>query len=630
MKKKKPTTSITNAAKGKQGTATKQELAQMEAELKKLRTENVGLKAKFAKFDALYKNVPVGCFTLTKKGEVLDYNPYLGKLLKLKSAQGQCLSLFDFTTKTSSVEVKRFTKTVFTSTAAASPMEFEIEVNRTKLQVRLEVVYKIDDGRASCVMIDISTANAEERKQKDFDVERLKFALEGSNEGVWDWNVMTNEVYFSPRWKSMIGFKEQEIAGNFDEWSTRVHPEDLAKAYEEINKAFTTKNYSYAIEHRMKCKNGKYKWIEAKGKVLEWNADNKPVRMVGTHTDISKLKAHEEALLTSEEKYRSVVENSPIVIYNADLSERITYMNNSGGARALKDIIGKSLYDFVKPEYHNIVRRSHRNVFENKAIDSYETETVDINGDKLWFQTQICPMIMNNKVVGLTLFSLNITSRKHAEEKIIQSLKEKEILLKEVHHRVKNNLQIISSILNLQTSKTSDSKTLEIIHDSQLRIKSMSIIHELLYRTNDFSKINFSVYIREILSNLLSSSSKSKNIEMVYDVETIYLDLDLSIPCGLIINELVTNSFKYAFNDTKKGKLTINLNKEEGKVKLRIADNGKGMPAKINYRDTQSLGMQLVMTLTQQIDGKIELDNKNGAAYTITFNDVSSRAKREN
>ena len=117
---------------------------------------------------------------------------------------------------------------------------------------------------------------------------------------------------------------------------------------------------------------------------------------------------------------------------------------------------------------------------------------------------------------------------------------------------------------------------------------------------------------------------------MVYDVETIYLDLDLSIPCGLIINELVTNSFKYAFNDTKKGKLTINLNKEEGKVKLRIADNGKGMPAKINYRDTQSLGMQLVMTLTQQIDGKIELDNKNGAAYTITFNDVSSRAKREN
>ncbi len=451
---------------------------------------------------------------------------------------------------------------------------------------------------------------------------RLQYALEGSNQGVWDWNLITNEVYYSPKWKELIGYKDDELENNFEEWKSRVYPDDWTKISDEIKKTLRLKNYDYNIEHRLLCKNGSYKWIEARGKVLEYDKRGRPARMVGTHTDIAALKHNEEALQRSEEKYRALVENSPVVIMTTDEKEIITFINFDEGESTTEYIIGKSLYKFLKPEYHVMVKRCHKNVFLNKGIETYETESVDEHGEQIWMQTQVGPIFSGKKVTGLTLFKLNITTRKNAEEKIKQSLKEKEVLLKEVHHRVKNNLQIISSILNLQTSKSTSKKTLEIIYDSQKRIKAMSLIHELLYQSDDFSRINFSEYLNEILTNLMSSYVSRKPITLELDSDKIFLNLDVSIPCGLLINELVTNAMKYAFTNHKKGILTVSLKRKDGKIVLRIADNGKGLPAHIDFKKTNSLGMQLVIGLTDQIDGTIELDNSNGAAYTITFKEV--------
>jgi len=218
------------------------------------------------------------------------------------------------------------------------------------------------------------------------------------------------------------------------------------------------------------------------------------------------------------------------------------------------------------------------------------------------------------------LFITNITDRKISEEKIKQSLNEKEVLLKEVHHRVKNNLQIISSILNLQSSTITDQQTIELLRNSQDRIRSMSLIHELLYQTKDFSTINFSEYIQSIATNLFQSYTQNKMIELKLDLDSIYLDLDLAIPCGLIINELITNSLKYGFENSQAGEITISLKKEEEIVILQIGDNGKGLPSHIDYRETESLGMQLVVSLTDQIDGEINLNNNNGAYYELKFN----------
>lgn len=214
----------------------------------------------------------------------------------------------------------------------------------------------------------------------------------------------------------------------------------------------------------------------------------------------------------------------------------------------------------------------------------------------------------------------DITEKILAEEKLKESLKEKEILLKEVHHRVKNNLQVISSILNLQSSYVKDEKTLNILKESQNRIKSMAFIHESLYQTNDFSKIDFSEYVISLSKNLVHSYELFDNfVSLKLDVKNVSLNLDQSIPCGLLINELISNALKYAFPKKEKGTITVKLYEKEETVYLKVKDDGVGLPKDIDYRNTESLGLQLVMTLTEQIGGNIELDNSKGANYNITF-----------
>ena len=208
---------------------------------------------------------------------------------------------------------------------------------------------------------------------------------------------------------------------------------------------------------------------------------------------------------------------------------------------------------------------------------------------------------------------------------------EKEVLLKEVHHRVKNNLQIISSILNLQSATITDQNTLDLLKNSQNRIRSMSLIHELLYQTKDFSTINFSEYIVSISTNLFQSYNQNKNTKLTLDLDPLFLDLDIAIPCGLIINELVTNSLKYSFdNNQTNGEVKIQLSQKEDDVLLKIEDNGKGFPNDIDFRDTESLGMQLVVSLIDQIDGEIILENTSGAKYELRFKNVSRVSERLN
>lgn len=215
----------------------------------------------------------------------------------------------------------------------------------------------------------------------------------------------------------------------------------------------------------------------------------------------------------------------------------------------------------------------------------------------------------------------DISEEKLIENQMRESLREKEVLLKEVHHRVKNNLQIISSILNLQSSYVKDENTLEILRESQNRIKSMSFIHESLYQTKDFSSINFGEYIENLSKNLVLSYHIFDNfIETSYELEEVELNLDQAIPCGLIINELITNSLKYAFPEKKEGaKIWINVSLEGNMVRIELGDNGVGLPEGFDYRETDSLGLQLVVTLVEQLDGTIEMSRSQGTTYLITF-----------
>jgi PAS domain S-box-containing protein len=215
-------------------------------------------------------------------------------------------------------------------------------------------------------------------------------------------------------------------------------------------------------------------------------------------------------------------------------------------------------------------------------------------------------------------------NRYWVEEQIKESLTEKEVLLKEIHHRVKNNMQIISSLLRLQSRDVTEKKYIDMFTDSQNRITSMSLIHEKLYQSKGLTKIDFDDYIRDLANGLFQSYGANSNIKLFTDVRDVSLGIDSAIPCGLVVNELVTNSLKHAFPDGRRGEVLISLHPTpENMIELIVRDNGVSIPANIDIRKTESLGLHLVTILVEnQLHGEINLNRSKGTEFLVKFKDV--------
>lgn len=224
-----------------------------------------------------------------------------------------------------------------------------------------------------------------------------------------------------------------------------------------------------------------------------------------------------------------------------------------------------------------------------------------------------------------TIFT-NITENKQAEERIIASLHEKEILLKEIHHRVKNNLQIISSLLKLQANSIKDERVKESFRESQQRIVAMASVHTQLYKSQNFAAISFADYVQDMTRQLLQAyRTGTAAIDLIINIEEIMLPLDSAIPCGLLINELITNALKYAFPEARKGEITIEARQTENGVRLIFADNGIGLPNGVDFHTTETLGLRLVQMLVKQLDGSIELSSESGTRYMIQFKPATNQ-----
>jgi len=288
-----------------------------------------------------------------------------------------------------------------------------------------------------------------------------------------------------------------------------------------------------------------------------------------------------------------------------------------------------------KMEVNNTFSTFFNNIFEDKELryfrkslnfvlkgGSKQIETKFLsNGIERWIEIFMNPIFdIEGNVIEISLVAHDITEKKNTEIQIMDSLSEKEVLLKEIHHRVKNNLQVISSILNLQSSFVTDERTLEILEESRNRIHSMATIHENLYLTTNFSSIDFGNYLQNLATKLISSYHiKPIIINLRTELSRINLLLDQAIPCGLLVNELITNAIKYAFSERSEGEIFIGIKEMNGVVELKIEDNGNGLPINFEILKSNSLGLQLVSTLVEQLDGEINFVNQNGTKYLITF-----------
>jgi PAS domain S-box-containing protein len=346
--------------------------------------------------------------------------------------------------------------------------------------------------------------------------------------------------------------------------------------------------------------------------------------------DITEKKKTEAKIITQSAKLNAIFENSSHQIYTIDRNFKLTSFNELFAKTAIKDYgvipaIGMDMKESaiaMTPPIHaqNFIKL-HKEALKGKSLHT-ESKVADTRGMIAYYLIYLDPIILpDSKVNEVSYIAHDITDRKLAEKKIVESLKEKEVLLKEVHHRVKNNLQVISSILNLQRAYLKDKNSDNLFRELQNRVRSMSFIHESLYQTQDFSNLNFGEYLNNLATNLKHSYLiEDDNIEIEVKADKLFLNLDYSIPCGLIVNELISNAFKYAFPGGRKGKIDVIVKKLHNFVEIIVADDGVGIKKEIDIKNTETLGLQLVTSLVEQLDGELFHQNLDpGAEIKITF-----------
>jgi PAS domain S-box-containing protein len=343
--------------------------------------------------------------------------------------------------------------------------------------------------------------------------------------------------------------------------------------------------------------------------------------------DITERKRYEADLKAAQKSFEDVLNSIDSLIYAADMKTYEILFINKFGRDNWGEIQGKICWQTLQKGQSGPCK-----FCTNKWLicpDGKPSETIiwDFQNTytNCWYECRDKAIYWPDGRLVRIEIATDITERKEAQEQIEKSLKEKEVLVREVYHRVKNNMQIITSLLNLQSRYIRDKEYREMFKESHDRIKSMSLVHEKLYQSKDLTTIDLKEYIKDISKYLFHSYGANEGkIELVVDINKISLDINTAIPCGLIINELVTNSLKHAFPGGKKGEIKIYIQSmNENMIELVVGDNGIGMPGDMDFRTTKSLGLQLVTMLAEnQLNGSINLNLNKGTEFTITFKEV--------
>jgi len=366
-----------------------------------------------------------------------------------------------------------------------------------------------------------------------------------------------------------------------------------------------------------------------------------------------------EALRESKEKLSGIIDSVTDHMIMLDEQFNIAWANDVAKELFGADLIGNKCYKIHHGRDKVCEPCIVKQCFEDGEVHEFETGIIGADGNErtFWCTAGVAAWDDDGKPKMVVEFLRDITDRKqaeqalqvaydqsiiyaeqlkkeilerrHAEERIQASLREKEVLLREIHHRVKNNLQVISSLLKLQAGYAGYETVAVMFKESQDRIRSMALVHEKLYQSEDLASIGLDEYIHHVINALFRSYGVNTNkIAAKIDVEAVRLEVDTAIPCGLIINELVSNSLKYAFPEAKKGEIKIMLRStDENEIQLTISDNGVGIPDDLDLTNTESLGLKLVCILVDQIGGELEIDRSAGATFRIKFKKIKYKER---
>ena len=479
--------------------------------------------------------------------------------------------------------------------------------------------------------------------------------------------------------RAMTGYAEEEF--NHETFDLMILDTILLGSlqglplHEAVAKARSEKGVSWRADYHIKTRQGQEKWLN-NAAIQVKDEQGSVIGSLGMLQDITERKRNEEEL-----KYRveleKLITNISTNFINLDPCEISTAINRA--LRTIGEFIDvDSGYVFLFSEKGETLSKAHAWCSKNRvaqidnserlpfirfpswmeklkkfeviyipAVDQFPAKAIE---ERAFLHSQeiksliVVPLAYGGSLMGFLEFDsmrterawpehiiamlkivggvfANALARKKADEQINASLKEKEVMLKEIHHRVKNNLQVICSLLNLQSEHIVDVQARQMFKESQDRVRSMALIHEKLYQSKDLAMVDFAGYIHSLTTELFRSYWPLANdIRMQANIENVILGIDKAIPCGLIVNELVTNSLKHAFPDGRKGEVVVNVCPYvDHQMLLSVRDNGIGMPNDLDIRNTHSLGLQLICTLSDQIDGSIEVDRTQGTEVKIIF-----------
>jgi PAS domain S-box-containing protein len=499
--------------------------------------------------------------------------------------------------------------------------------------------------------------------------EQLRLTLELTHIGCWVWNLATDEVMWNGNHFRLLGYTPGNFEVHYQMWRDRVHPEDIDRV-EALQSYAVETHTDYTAEYRVIHPDGSLHWMMSRGRGV-YDASGQAHQIVGVIIDISdrkqaeiavqqlnqklesrveertaqleavnqqlqaKIAEHERteaALRQSEERLRLALEAANMGVWEADLATgQQTWSAQS------EQLFGfePGTFDGTRTAFLSRIHPDDQEDLAGKLTQALQTgdfaaeyRVVHPDESLHWIAAKGRVFLdQSGNPIRMSGVDLDISDRKQSEDQIRSALNEKEVLLKEIHHRVKNNLQIISSLLRMQARQTAHSSNATLFREAQNRVQSMALIHEQLYQSPDLSHIQFGRYVRLLVNQLFQCYGvRQEKITLVIEADELPLNLNTAIPCGLIVNELVTNAIKYAFPDHQCGCIKLQLkivsdpNHAETKQGiLMVTDNGIGIPADLDWQTSPSLGLRIVQNLVRQIRGELTVRNHLGTTFCITF-----------
>jgi PAS domain S-box-containing protein len=452
--------------------------------------------------------------------------------------------------------------------------------------------------------------------------ERLRLVVSGTHDGIWDWNLHTHEAYLAPRWKEILGYRNDELPNIDSSFFDRVHPDDKAAVESAVVRHLEHRE-PYAVEFRLRHKDGSYRWVLSRGEAVR-EEDGRAVRMLGSITDFTERKRAEQSIREQARLLDLIFQYSvdSIVLLDKDYNFiRVSHAYANACQRSVAEFLGRNHFALYPSSLQDEVEEYRK----TKTIYSRSSRPFIFPDHPEWGTTYwdlgLVPILDPAGEIEFFLFTLkDVTQRVRAEQQVKASLREKEVLLKEVHHRVKNNMQVISSLMYLQSQKVTDPRLIAAFQESENRVAAMALVHEQLYRTPNLARLDFSAYTRSLAQSLVQSYGvDASRIELLIEMADLRLDVGTAIPCGLILNELMSNAFKHAFPDGRSGRIEVRLHRDGTRCRLDVRDDGVGLPLDGTAYRPGSLGLRLIERLVAQLQGALERSGPPGTRYVITF-----------